>query len=464
MPASRKLQMRPFAPLPSALLVVALGIALFGRPSQAQEESPPAVIPAYGLNADRSGSIATYQAGEQPVATAGHAFFQPLGTNDRTCFTCHRPETGWSLSAADARARFDRSQGLEPLFRAHDGATCSTADVSSLEARRHAFALLTGKGLIRVRMPMPQAAEFTVRRVADPYACTGADTVSIYRRPLPATNLRFLATVMWDGRETTLASQAIDATLGHAQSAGAPSKSQLGQIVGFEAGLYTAQLVDRRAGLLPGGPVGLAFQPFFIGINDPTGGNSRGTPFNPRVFTLFDAWNAGPGQDPGAPQRQSIARGEAIFNTRPIDITGVGGLNDVVGQRVVRGTCSTCHNAPNVGSRSIDATLDIGVAGRNPPGLDVAALPVFALACSKGPMAGEIVETTDPARALVTGKCADIGKVKVPALRGLAARAPYFHNGGADTLPGVVGFYDRRFRMGLRPEERVDLVNFLSAL
>lgn len=467
--ASRKLRTHPLV-----ALALTAGLVLTFRPAAAEDGSLPAVIPAYAMSADRTGSIATYQAGEQPVATATNAFFQSLGSNERTCFTCHRPETGWSLSAADARARFDQSQGSAPLFRVHDGATCPTADVSTPEARRRAFALLTDKGLIRVGMPIPAGAEFTVSSVADPYGCTStpatglaspsAGTISIYRRPLPATNLRFLSTVMWDGRETTLASQASNATLGHAESAAAPTEAQLAEIVGFEAGLYTAQLVDRRAGILPGGPVGLAFQPFVLGINDPLGGTPRGAPFNPRVFTLFGSWNTAPGPEPGAAQRQSIARGEAIFNSRPFDIVRVNGLNDAARQPVIRGTCSTCHNAPNVGSRSVDATLDIGVAARNPPGLDVAALPVFTLACQRGPLAGGIVETTDPGRALVTGRCADIGKVKVPALRGLTARAPYFHNGGADTLPDVVGFYDRRFRMGLRPEERVDLVNFLSAL
>src|SRR5262249_39100272 len=48
-------------------------------------------------------------------------------------------------------------------------------------------------------------------------------------------------------------------------------------------------------------------------------------------------------------------------------------------------------------------------------------------------------------RALVTGRCEDIGKFKVPTLRALAARAPYFHNGSAATLEDVVEFYDRRF-------------------
>ena len=72
--------------------------------------------------------------------------------------------------------------------------------------------------------------------------------------------------------------------------------------------------------------------------------------------------------------------------------------------------------------------------------------------------------TTDPGRAMVTGKCADIGKVKVPGMRGLAARAPYFHNGTANTLMDVVNFYDQRFNMLLTDEQKADLVAFMNAL
>jgi cytochrome c peroxidase len=65
---------------------------------------------------------------------------------------------------------------------------------------------------------------------------------------------------------------------------------------------------------------------------------------------------------------------------------------------------------------------------------------------------------------MITGKCADIGKVKGPILRGLAARAPYFHNGSAGTLMDVVNFYDERFGIGFTSDEKQDLVNFLNAL
>jgi len=70
----------------------------------------------------------------------------------------------------------------------------------------------------------------------------------------------------------------------------------------------------------------------------------------------------------------------------------------------------------------------------------------------------------DPGRAWITGLWADIGKVKGPVLRGLAARAPYFHNGSANTLSDVIEFYDQRFNIGFTSQEKADLIAFLNAL
>lgn len=79
-------------------------------------------------------------------------------------------------------------------------------------------------------------------------------------------------------------------------------------------------------------------------------------------------------------------------------------------------------------------------------------------------MAGQVFNVTDLGRAMITGKCADVGKVKGPILHGLAARAPYLHNGSAASLKDVVNFYDQRFNIGLTEQEKADLVNFLDTL
>ena len=66
--------------------------------------------------------------------------------------------------------------------------------------------------------------------------------------------------------------------------------------------------------------------------------------------------------------------------------------------------------------------------------------------------------------AAATTGSADLGKSTVPALRGLASRAPYFHDGTAKDLNGVVNFYNKRFNIGLSAKDKADLVNFLAAL
>ena len=65
---------------------------------------------------------------------------------------------------------------------------------------------------------------------------------------------------------------------------------------------------------------------------------------------------------------------------------------------------------------------------------------------------------------MISGSWTDVGKTKGPILRGLAARAPYFHNGSAKDLATVVSFYNQRFNIGLTPQQQSDLVTFLEAL
>ena len=108
--------------------------------------------------------------------------------------------------------------------------------------------------------------------------------------------------------------------------------------------------------------------------------------------------------------------------------------------------------------------LNIGVADASPPVLNVSQLPVFTVQCTSGPLMGQTFTVTDLGRATITGKCADVGKVKGPILHALSARAPYFHNGSAASLSDVVNFYDQRFSIGLSNQDKTDLIAFLQAL
>ena len=301
----------------------------------------PATIPQRTMDADPSGIISTYQPNGD-TQTSSNAFFQNLGTNGRTCFTCHQPQTSWSVSAQSVQDRFNSSSGTDPIFRLVDGATCPTADISTLQNKLQAYSLLLSKGLIRIGLPIPANTEFQVSVVSDPYNCntnpaTGllsptSGIVSIYRRPLPSTNLGFLSAIMWDGREPSLFSQSVDATLGHAQANASPSVAQQQQIVNVENGLFTAQRMDNAAKNLDadgatGGPVTLQAQlaSFFIGINDPLGQNPTGAPFTPNIFNLFQAWSSLSGTGGVNKDRTAVARGETIFNSAQINITGVAG-------------------------------------------------------------------------------------------------------------------------------------------
>ena len=398
-------------------------------------------------------------------------FFGNLGTNGRTCASCHVSSNAWGIEPSEVQARFRATDGLDPIFRTNDGSNCPSADVSTVGARRTAYSLLLDKGLIRVSFPVPAGADFQIIAIDDPYSCaeTTPATPAHYRRPLPSTNLPFLTTVMWDGREShpgntlrqNLRQQAIDATMGHAEGASVPTEQQLEAIVNAEFALFTAQETSLNAGALnkggaSGGAKNLSTQEFYVGINDVLGADPNGRPFTPVVFTTYDAW-----KDSSNPAKAQIARGQEIFNTHPLMITDVKGLNDALGVPALNGTCTTCHDAPNVGNHSVPLAIDIGVSDPGRAGLDLSGLPVYTVQCVA---TGEVKTTTDIGRAMVTGRCADVGKMKGPILRGLSARAPYFHNGGARTLRDVVEFYDARFNMGLSEQDKKDLVAFLGTL
>src|SRR6266849_798787 len=250
------------------------------------------VVPRFQELPDPEGSFSNLNLGG-PTDTTTNPFFQDLGTNGRRCVTCHQPGDAFSVTPPHIRERFKATQGTDPIFRPVDGANCPLADVSTLEQRREAYSLLLTKGLIRIGIQVPANADYRVVSVYNRYGCNATDVISMYRRPLPTTNLPFLSAVMFDGRESSpatgtakivynnyptsllndLAHQSLDATVGHAQGDGTrPTPEEQQQIVDFETKLFTAQIHDRSAGNLyddgaKGGPTAMSTQPFFITIN-----------------------------------------------------------------------------------------------------------------------------------------------------------------------------------------------------
>src|SRR4029450_13806618 len=94
-----------------------------------------------------------------------------------------------------------------------------------------------------------------------------------------------------------------------------------------------------------------------------SGDYRTGALFNPTVFKLYDVWDTldrGGADASRSEARRAGGRGGRLFNSKPIRITGVKGLNDDLSVPELQGTCTTCHDTPSAGNHSIPAPLDIG--------------------------------------------------------------------------------------------------------
>lgn len=369
-----------------------------------------------------------------------NAFHTAQGQNGRSCASCHLVQAGWSIRPIDVEVLFWLSAGKAPIFNLLD-ANSPTADVSSVAARHAAYSMLR-KGLFRRGGAVPANAEYEIVAVDDPLGAGGSLTrFEAFRRPLATANFHIARNIGWHDQNTNgtgdvhtgLVAQATGNITGSQQGA-APSSAVVAEIVAFEEGLSFAQTRVLGVGSLTtcgarGGAANLA-------ARAPTAGR----------FDLFDAWL---GLAPGActtpaadKKRAQIARGQELFNN-----PNPGG-----------GSCQGCHDAANNGSNTNGLLFDIG-ASRAP--LREAGMPLYTI---RNKSTLEERQTTDPGRAIRSGRWVDVDRFKVPSLRGLAARPPYFHNGVAKTLDQVVRHYEESLGFVFTPAERRDLVAFLEAL
>ncbi len=283
---------------------------------------------------NEEGASATVTLAPSGAIDTTNPFFQPQG-NGRSCATCHDQQAGWSITPDTLAKRFKDSDGLDPVFRTNDGAVSPNAPVATTAERERAYAMLLSKGLIRVGLPIPAGAEFELLSVDDPYHFATAAELSLFRRPLPTTNLQQPAV--------------------HHQGCQWPQRRARKARAARHLHLLPLDAQCRH-------PLGAA--------PDEHRRRSRGAP-HPRPAPLY-----------------------------------------------------TLRNLAS----------------------------------------GETVKTSDPGAALQTGKWRDLGKLKIPSLRGLESRSPYFHDGSENDVAQLVRFYDRRFEIGLSQPEVDDLANFLRAL
>ncbi len=453
-----------------------------------------------------------------PIDTRGHPFFEPLAANGRACVTCHQPADAMALSVASVRERWDATRGQDPLFAASDGRNCPHL----AEGDPAAHSLLLSRGLIRVALPWPPRdaagaplpVEFTLEVVRDPPGCnthptyglaSAQPTVSVYRRPRPVANTKYLThnnfgvgpfiaksglpavrdpdtglptsmNMMADARVTTLKAQAVDAARTHLGMPNGLAAAELERIVGFEQQIYAAQARDLAAGDLTSGPPGFGPRNLAAAPAGVLGNNTTRW-----VFPLGDAWQPSQGgrgaeAEAEADARAAIARGHDVFMFRTFFIRDSMHLNSVGLGNPVKRTCSTCHGMHMTGMDVANGWMDIGTtnlpwareAPLNPWTSEAPQLPLFKVTCHASvaphPFLGRVIYTQDPGRALVSGKCNDVGAIVMQQFRGLPARAPYFSNGSAATLRELVDFYDRRYSIGYSEQEKRDLIAFLGAL
>ncbi|HEY8510246.1 MAG TPA: hypothetical protein VIL32_17960 [Steroidobacteraceae bacterium] len=413
------------------LLMFAAGAAGAGQPQRIGNNLP---VP------NAAGAAATY-------STAGYVdltnpFHIPQGTNGRTCQTCHLPHAGWSIRPIDVELTFLLTLGKDPIFNLLD-ANSPNAPTKTLSQRYQAYSMLR-KGLFRRGGNVPADAEYEIVAVDDPLRAGGSKTrFEFFRRPLATANFHVAKNVGWHDQFTDggmldvhagLKAQARPTIIG-ALAGDPPTEETLESIATHQEELSFAQSHIHGLGSLSscgakGGPENL----------------SRETPVNGR-FDLFDAWiDLVPGScttKAADRKRAQIARGQELFNN-----PGRTGK-----------TCRGCHNAANNGSNVSGTLFDVGASRKEfrKPGM-----PLYTLRNKANPKL--VHKTTDPGRALRSGRWDDLDKFKTPSLRGVAARAPYFHNGIAPTLMDVVTHYEKALGFKFTRQEREDLVAFLEAL
>ena len=161
-------------------------------------------------------------------------------------------------------------------------------------------------------------------------------------------------------------------------------------------------------------------------------------------MTVFNAWANLTSHDQFTPGRLQVAAGQLLFNTADLTVPP-----DLVGQLGSHIHCTTCHAVNNLGNHpdanffariGTDSVQILQGLVANPGTSETARLqtmvdrvsnlPQYCLRPTSDPTPFSTAKcgtdstdvfTTDPGRATVTGKIADVGKFKPPVLKNFSS-------------------------------------------
>jgi cytochrome c peroxidase len=434
--------------------------------------------------------------GEELFDTAFH------GTNGRSCATCHVREEHTSLHPENVAARL-AADPTDPLFNPIDADDPTAAEPTYEHLK---------KGLIRVVITLPDNMDLID---FDGNVVTGPDrSVQVWRAVPTVENTALTAPYQYDGRKATLQEQAQGAITAHSQGPKV-SKKDLDAIAEFQKDQFTSKRAEIVAKQLEHGvPVEDIVPPeVYMKLTDAQargrdvyniaceachGGATTLQVTNRQVHDLAFVKL----KDDGTGNvlfDTSVQPPKAVLNPQPHnEFLNVGFANisylgqiygDLFGPRFNKDVPLPQYRYRFYKDKKrkvklVDLPPVPVTASGNPfdlqAALDENGAPIV------GPNFLPQLFSTDPGRAAITGNPADFEAFDVPALRGIANTAPYFHDNSAETLKDAIDLYSRFilpffgtalnlpanlppedgsfFPESLSPQQKSDLIEFLQVL
>lgn len=391
-----------------------------------------------------------------PVDLGEKLFSQAFpNANGRSCATCHVPEDNFTLTPAHV-VKFLESNPNAPLFNA--------IDADDPTAKRLTFEHLK-KGLVRVWLTLPDNVDL-IDEAGN--VTTPPDRKIFVWRSVPSiADSALTAPYQLDGRAATLEEQAQAAIISHSEG-GTASKQDLELIAEFVRSRYSSERVRKAAAELASG-IELAkvsdvdavlqlspqeqrgkevYEKICASCH---GGANKATILDRAVHDLaFPALKPDgtvlykvPATDPptrvlaSQPKNEFINIGSAVEN-----FMAQIGITEQAEHRILTRNVSF----PAYRLRFYKDASRTEVAADLPPAVRREKKLQGHIDHDGNPIEGPNffpfqLFTTDPGRALITGRPHDFEAFDIPTLRGIGKTAPYFHNNIAETLEDVVELY-----------------------